>query len=86
MNGIFMLPAGGHLQPTVEEVPQDLIIVEALPPIQDHLHQLLGVEDVDQSVCEATGVVGHNVRDTMATSRAERRQALILEAFHDTAF
>jgi hypothetical protein len=46
MNGIFMLPAGGHLQPTVEEVPQDLIIVEALPPIQDHLHHLLGTQDV----------------------------------------
>ena len=46
MNGIVMLPTGGHLHATVEEVPQDLIIGEALPPIQDHLHHLLGTQDV----------------------------------------
>jgi len=46
MNGIFILLAGGHLQPTIQEVPQDLIVMETLPPIQDELDHLLGSQDV----------------------------------------
>ena len=46
MNGIFMLPAGGDLHPTIQEVPQDLIVMETLPPIQDELDHLLGSQDI----------------------------------------
>ena len=86
MNGIFMLPAGGHLQPTVEEVPQDLAGWQPLPPTQDQIHHLLGGEDVHQSVCEATGVVGHNVCDSMAPSRPQPFQAFTPQLLDDFPF
>lgn len=71
MDGIVMLPTGSDLHPTVQEVPQDLVIMETLPALKDQLHHFLGAQDVYQSVREATGVVGYNVRHTVATSRPE---------------
>ena len=71
MDGVVMLPAGSNLHPTVQEVPQDLVIVETLPAIQDELDHLLGSQDVYQPICKATWMEGHNVCHSMATSRPE---------------
>lgn len=86
MDGVVMPPAGGNLHSTIQEIPQDLIVMETLPPIQDELDHLLGSQDVYQPVCEATGVVGYNICYSMATSRPECLQPFATQVFDDSPF